>query len=823
MKKCLIVGCLLFSYNAFSLVSWGSPYVFPHDNNGSCDGGEYVEVGFNSNFETNNDFVEIFKSLDPSFSWATRVGNRINGCGTCGSRIYAVFDYGPFAPNQVWFYKAVATSQDNLFGFTLTEHNLGSYTTNVPTIANWINQVSSTVTLSSSPNTESSYTWAKEYRLGQGITISLSPTEISKIYIEDNNNKINFALNLSFSMVSIAVNIDNSSYVNLFSGSPVSNYIWNNSANYFIGLGEHSLKVRFTDSGGIVYYREYRVFVVPISNDLFYDNYCNTMRVWKSPGGGNKIPLILSEGFDAYNIKPEQYYREAGKDLINCLLTKGFDIYVINYKYNSQDIRNNAAVFSSAIRYVSSINNNQPIIAAGMSMGGIINRYACAKAENDGTPLPISKFVTIDAPHQGAVIDSKVQDYFKSIASTQFDRQFADNDAAKELLIYNTFEPSANSHNVFFNELNSLNGNGYPHLVPTVGVSFSTTAGNPYWGQWLRIDINEGPLAGTFKHFDISDDAELSAAGSYLPQFVRDPVYSLNDWGWIVYAGINYGGMNPAGSPLLWNTPYATITETAHPSFILHNSSLDIVNGISKFNVTIQPNTTGFHDVIPPDIIEPLINALLNKNLYLQNKTITDTKNYIASSKIEAGNNVTSTLPAGDFIVANGSNVMMTAGNQIKLSVGFIAHAGSNFNAKIDSVRCDGIQSTQFRNSISNEDNNDNYTHNQENNSTPLYSVNKISETIVSEETILKSQRNSINIIPNPSNGKFKISITKNEKAIGIKELKVYDLMGKVIWQTASSTNSVFEADIADVASGIYYVRSVNEDGDIDVQKLIKQ
>jgi len=92
----------------------------------------------------------------------------------------------------------------------------------------------------------------------------------------------------------------------------------------------------------------------------------------------------------------------------------------------------------------------------------------------------------------------------------------------------------------------------------------------------------------------------------------------------------------------------------------------------------------------------------------------------------------------------------------------------------------------------------------QENNPSPLYSGNKISETIVAEETILKTQVNSINIIPNPSNGKFKISITKNEKSIGIKELKVYDLMGKVIWQTASSTNSVFDADIADVAPGIY-------------------
>ena len=82
---------------------------------------------------------------------------------------------------------------------------------------------------------------------------------------------------------------------------------------------------------------------------------------------------------------------------------------------------------------------------------------------------------------------------------------------------------------------------------------------------------------------------------------------------------------------------------------------------------------------------------------------------------------------------------------------------------------------------------------------------------------------NAIAISPNPNNGSFKIIITKNQKAIGLKELKVVDLLGKVIWQTGVSTNNVFDVDISNYAKGIYYVRSINEDGEIEVQKLIKQ
>ncbi len=57
------------------------------------------------------------------------------------------------------------------------------------------------------------------------------------------------------------------------------------------------------------------------------------------------------------------------------------------------------------------------MVAAGVSMGGVIVRYALAKAENDGAPLPFKKFVSIDGPQQGAVVSYDLQSFIKNQTS----------------------------------------------------------------------------------------------------------------------------------------------------------------------------------------------------------------------------------------------------------------------------------------------------------------------------------------------------------------------------------------------------------------------
>jgi len=100
-----------------------------------------------------------------------------------------------------------------------------------------------------------------------------------------------------------------------------------------------------------------------------------------------------------------------------------------------------------------------------------------------------------------------------------------------------------------------------------------------------------------------------------------------------------------------------------------------------------------------------------------------------------------------------------------------------------------------------------------QNDSPPPYKM--IPESELSKSTNLR-------ISPNPNNGTFKIILTKNEAAIGVKDIKVYDIVGRIIWENITPSGNTFNIDISANAPGIYYVRAINEAGDIEIKKLIK-
>jgi hypothetical protein len=789
MKKIILfVTIVVCCLRVNASVDFGATWVIPHSYGPSCLGNQYVEVGFFINWEVNNSTFTVERSTDPNFSWSIVVGS-FSGCGTCGNGQYGINDYGQFAANQVWHYRAIATS--NWLNYQYK--SLGTYTTNIPTTVNWISQVTHSVTVGSSPATESSYTWGQESRDGQGVSISLMATEISKIYLEQGNNKINFTVQPSTPFVALDVNVDNGGYSNVYNGGAVTNFIWTNSTNAIYNLGAHNLKVRFTAINATQYIREYEVHVVPKSDGFYVDNYCNTMRVWKGTNTANPTPLILSEGFDAYNTKSEQYYRSAGSDLIDCLLSKGFDVFVVNYNLNAQSIKNNGAVFQSAIRYISTQYGGKLVVATGMSMGGVINRFACAKAENDGNPLPISKMATLDAPQQGAVISQNFQDWRKNTLdeSSQngypdpFSEYASNNDAAKELLTYNAYDPGSGVHTSFLNYLNGLNGDGYPHLVEKIGIAFSSNSPNPNSGLWINVNITGAPNFGGAKNYNGYLSSPELVAGSFLPP-------------------INIDGF-PATSPKVFlstalsilrpiSNPWVTVTQITDPTFIPHTSSLDIVNNVSKFDKVISPTASGYHHVVPSSLVEPIVTALIEKNVYVQNKTYTNvTRTIIAGERIFAGKNVTNTIAQGDVVIGSNATIAFKAGVEIKMEDGFSAIPGSNFTAIITQAQCNG--STEYQNrELAVPDN-------------ELLDVHMETYTYIQRDpsggtTDLLS---GSQVYPNPTNNS--IYITKLQPGIEY-GFEVTSLQGESLIQgKLINTNEIF---LSNLSSGIYLIRLTN-------------
>lgn len=778
----------------FGSVGYGSTFVIPLSLNFCENGGEYVKVGFSTNWEFNNDEFDFQRSLDPNFASATFIGSSVNGCGTCGSNTYFIYDYGPFNPGEVWYYRVRALSNS----INYTYENLGSYTTPpAPSAPDWKYQVTTNVLISSTSSNPNAYTWHAEQSLMQGCGISLLPTELVEIYLQQTYSKINFDVAPVNGFVNLDVNVDNGGWTNLYNGSTVTNYLWNNLGSLNSSIGAHNLKVRFTDPGSTVYYREYNVFVCAASTELHKSDNCDVLRLYSDPANLNAIPVIVSEGYDSQNATTPEFYRYAGDALFSCMIKKGFKIYVLNYKYNTQDLRNNAAIFSSAVRYISSINNNQPLIVGGISMGGVIARYALAKAENDGTPLPAYKFVSMDGPHQGAIISKALQDFKwdkqHNMSGANFLLNGINNPACRQLLINSTYENglaaglnynTANpAHTQFYNELNSLNSDGYPHLTENIGVSFSTPSGHNILGQtWLRVDAVSNFYQFNAETFDI--EAEENQAGSFLPVSTTniDPIAQQIHW--LVSA---VTAAHPA------NYFDVTFTRYLNPTFIPHNSSLDIVGSASKFDVTISTANTSYHDVVPPDIVEPLVNALLKENVYIQNRTFNANYTAIAQKHLYAGNNVTSTLPIGDVNVDSGADVTFKAGVQVHLEPGLNIAPGAQFAAIIGIAHCDGSTEYQYRIAP-----------------TSQQSAGDIRPGDANASSL------SFKMFPNPVSSK----LTIDAQNTALQGVEVYNVYGQKVNVPAST--SLQELDFSAVPAGCYFVR-IRYDQGVKSYQIVKQ
>gem|GEM_PF-3096818 len=445
----------------------------------------------------------------------------------------------------------------------------------------------------STPNNPSSYIWSEISNTKQGVHISLTPPEKAEISLQLNNSWINYnTWNWGY-MIRLEIQYDGGSWQTIFTGQTKDATGWIQSP--FSTLGHHTITVKWESYGEVIYYRDYDVYVVPQCQKVYKDNtYGNTLTLWDG-GNPNKV-ILVSEGFDPYNITYSEYLRYKGKYLFDRLLQAGYKIYFLNYAYNSQDMRNTAAIFNSASNYVSSINANNTMVAAGISMGGVVVRYALAKAENDGNPLPFYKFVSIDAPQKGAVFDKPLQDYFKNGDISDLQRHGLKNDAGKQLLTYNAY---GSLHTSFYNELNSLNGGtGYPTLTENIGVSFSNGTANPGNGRWVVITYEPIFLPGNYivKTSDLYE--EIKVAGSYLPRS-------------LVESGL---------SPLFLGMAEVDRDPNNNPTFIPYTSSLDIVNGNSKFDKTIHANANYFHDEFPPEIIDTLLKSVMDPYLITTKK-----------------------------------------------------------------------------------------------------------------------------------------------------------------------------------------------------------
>jgi len=217
----------------------------------------------------------------------------------------------------------------------------------------------------------------------------------------------------------------------------------------------------------------------------------------------NKIPVLMVEGFDPLSEKfPEDYYNLTWNLVNTDLIPNGYEVFILNFNDGGRDLRLNAEVVLKALEKVHEICPNYKIALAGLSMGGPIARYALAKKEGLGGTHDVGLFLSYDSPQSklnSVHVSPDMQDWIYTldpnigtVANMQASLQSV---AAKQMLAYNTYDRDHTLHNLFYDEMNALNGDGYPHHSYNVAVSngyFQATYGYSDVGRHLMtLKIND--------------------------------------------------------------------------------------------------------------------------------------------------------------------------------------------------------------------------------------------------------------------------------------------------------------------------------------------
>ncbi|MEO3874352.1 hypothetical protein ABGB18_36635 [Nonomuraea sp. B12E4] len=128
-------------------------------------------------------------------------------------------------------------------------------------------------------------------------------------------------------------------------------------------------------------------------------------------------PLIFADGFNYGPSDLDGLWRHINapydKDkpgFFDQLRSMGIDVVLLGFDQRQTYIQANAAVAVSCVqRVIAERQSDNPLVVGGVSMGGMITRYALARMESDRIDHQTDKYFSLDTPHLGAWIPLVLQ------------------------------------------------------------------------------------------------------------------------------------------------------------------------------------------------------------------------------------------------------------------------------------------------------------------------------------------------------------------------------------------------------------------------------
>jgi hypothetical protein len=217
--------------------------------------------------------------------------------------------------------------------------------------------------------------------------------------------------------------------------------------------GEKELKVKFLYNGGTTLYSHSKIYVTYIpptpgsrfnGSILFrnkeyitgdqYLGVSDTGEVTIELASGHSQltkPLIVVEGFDPFN---RIDYRDlindddngglnrvidesTGRTLNQAIEEDHYDLVFVNYRNSMDYIQRNAYMVEEVIEWVNGLKvGSEKNVVLGMSMGGLVARYALRHMEQTGRTHDTKLYISHDVPHQGANVPLAFQALVRHLA-----------------------------------------------------------------------------------------------------------------------------------------------------------------------------------------------------------------------------------------------------------------------------------------------------------------------------------------------------------------------------------------------------------------------
>jgi hypothetical protein len=138
--------------------------------------------------------------------------------------------------------------------------------------------------------------------------------------------------------------------------------------------------------------------------------------IWYSYNNSKILkPFLICEGFDPIGSVDAAYVRNShvGQNFCEALRIKGYDVIVLNLNNNALAIEKNADLFIALINAINAElatnNSYHRLNVLGVSMGGLIIRYALAKMETQGLDHRVDNYISFDSPQLGANVPLGLQ------------------------------------------------------------------------------------------------------------------------------------------------------------------------------------------------------------------------------------------------------------------------------------------------------------------------------------------------------------------------------------------------------------------------------